>query len=370
MMWRVFPVCTVVSALAGVALTAAGPRIRPRDSVSIKVSQERAAPGGLAQVKIRMTDAKPIITGQARLSLVGLASVEGIALVSPDDDAAGVAVVRGTDIVLSVLSPSGTFGLDSDYPLVTVVGRVPTDASIGETFPVVLHPEALHLVNPAGGSYFAEIDQGQLVSWPSLAIHTVVPGSAVLPAGSTVTISGDDFEPATEIRFGETEASIRHQQFISRTQIDVTVDDVTPMHGMKIEARNPDGSRVTHFSYQRASRSGKSTHSVLKDVVPLFRSRTTRSATLHLGGTSAGIAMQNLNAADVTVQLELLTSAGVSLTAKLTVPSNKFVVRELPEIFHVQLGGDAVVRVASPMPVQVLGISLDSSGVATPRLPS
>ncbi len=370
-MWRVFPVFTLAAVLGAVTMTTARPRTHPRDRVSIKVSQETASPGGLAQMKIRMTDAKPIITGRARLSLVGLASVEGIRLVSPDDDAAGVAVVRGTDIALSVVSPNGTFGMDSDYPLVTIVGRVPIDASIGETFPVVVHPEALRLVGPTGGSYVAEIDQGQLVSWPSLAIYDVVHGSATLPAGSTVSIYGSHFQPETEIRFKESEASVRQVLYLSPTRIDVILDDITPMHGMEIEARNPDGSRVTYFSYQRTSQSGRSTHAVLHDVVPVFRSRTMRQATLQLAGAAVGVALQNLNAADATVQLEWMTSAGVHVaSAKLTVPANKFVVRELQEIFHLQSGADVVVRLGSTTPVQVLGVSVDSTGIAIPRLPS
>jgi hypothetical protein len=369
-MRSVFLVVALVGVLSGVALTGAGPRTRPGNTVSIKVSHETAAPGGVTQLKIRMTDAKPIITGRARLSLSGLASVEGISLVSPGDDAAGVAVVRGTEIVLSVASPNGTFGMDSDYPRVTVVARVPADAFLGQTFPILLHPDAFQLVGPAGASYTADIEQGQLVSWPSLTVHDVVPGSATLSAGSVVAIHGSHFHPDTEIELGETESSVAHVQYVSSTRLDVILDDVTAMHGLEIKARNPDDARVTYFSYQRTSRWGKSDDPVLRDVVPLFRSRTSRDATLKLAGAAMGIALQNLAAHDAAVTVHLLTSAGVPVgVARITVPSNRFVVRELTEVFRTVPGGNLVVRLSSPTPVQVLGISVDSSGAATPRLP-
>jgi hypothetical protein len=366
---RVFLLFAITGVVSSVALAGAGPRTRVR-AVSVKVSHETAPAGGLAQLKIRMTDDKPIITGRARLSLVGLAGVEGISLVSPSDDAAGLAVVRGTDIALTVVSPNGTFGMDSDYPLITVAGRVPADAIIGETFPVVLHPDALQLIAPTGVSYPTDISQGQLMSWPGLAIYDVVPGSATVTARGTVSILGSHFHPATEVRFGETEAAVAHVHYVGPTRLDVTVRDTTSMHGIEIEARTPDDSRVTYFSYQRTSRWGKSAHAVLRDVVPLFLRRTMREATLQLDGATAGVALQNLDTQDATVMLDLLASDGVLVdVARMTIPTNQFVVRDLREVFHARPAGAVTVRLSSTTPVQVLGVSVDASGAATPRLP-
>jgi IPT/TIG domain len=367
------PMCvvlTIACVLSGAVLSGAGPRPRRQATVSIKVSHETAPAGGLAQLKIRMTDAKPIVTGRARVSFVGLAGVEGISLVSPADDAAGVAVVRGTDVTLSVVSPNGTFGTDSDYPLVTVVGRVPADAAVGDTFPVVVHPEAFQLFGPTGAAIAVDISQGQLVSGPALAIYDVAPGSASVAAGSTVAISGSHFHPETEIRFRETEVSVAHVQYVSSTRLNITVGDTTSMHGMEIQARNRDGSRVTHFSYQRTLPAGGSAHPVLRDVVPLFLTRTWHDAQLQLDGAASGLALQNLGAHDAHVTLDMVTAAGVPVAAgRITVPPNHFVVRELTEVFHVKSASNVIVRVSSPTPVQVLGVNVDSSGAATPSLP-
>ena len=350
-------------------ISTANQRTRGTAVVTIRASQEMAPPGGMAQMKIRMTDDEPIITGRASFSFSGMAGIEGISLVSPSDDgAAGIAVVRGTDVALSIVSPNGTLGTVSDYPLITVLCRVPADAPIGATFPFVLDAGSLQLVDPNGVQYVTEVDDGQLVAWPSLTIHEVIPGSATLSGGSRVTILGSNFQPHTEMRFDETE--LAQVLFVSPTRIDVVLPQSTRMHGLEVEARNPDGSRSTFFSYQRTSRAGKAGQSVMRDIVPLFQSRSLQSATLHLSGATTGVALQNLNRTDAVVAAELFNASGArAASTTVTVPSNTFLIRALSELFRVRSFGDAIIRLTSATPVQVLGVSIDSTGAAHPRLP-
>jgi hypothetical protein len=369
-MLRLSPGVTAAVVVAAGAMCAAASDRNDDLSVSVKVSHEAAPPGGMAQMKIRMTNDKPIITGSAKFSFGGFARIDGINIVSPDDDAAGLAIVRGTDVTVSAVSPNGTFGTDSDYPLLTVVGRVPLDAPIGQVFPMVLRQDALRLIDPSGAPYPTEAKSGQLMSWPSVAIHDVVPGSATLPAGSVVSIHGSNFRPDTEIRFNESEMTVAQVRYLSSTRVDVVIGDPTSMHGLEIEARNRDGSRSTYFSYQRTSRAGKSGHTVLRDVVPLFRNRATADATLQLSGAVTGLALQNLDRSDATVFAELSTTSGRGVAAAVvTVPSNQFLVRQLSEIFRVRNVTSGIVRLTSATPVQVLGVSVDSAGAATPVLP-
>ena len=373
-MARLSAVFVVAALLAAEAASNANQRTRsdqrtsPDEGLSVKVSDEMAPPGGLAQIKIRVTDDVPIFTGSARFSFSGIDRIEGISLISPGDDAAGIAVVRGTDVALSFVSPNATLGTNSDYPLVTVLGRVPADASIGASFPLVLDAGSLQLFDPSGVPYVTEEASGELVAWPSVAIHEVIPGSATLSAGSVVTILGSNFEPDTEMRFDETE--VEQVLFVSPTRIDVVVPQSLRMHGLEIEARNRDGSRSTYFSYQRTSRAATAGQSVMRDIVPIFQSRSAQTATLHLSGATTGVALQNLGRTDAVVAAELFTASGARVAAtRVTVPSNTFLVRALSELFRIHSFGDAIVRVTSAMPVQVLGVSIDSTGTVSPRLP-
>jgi hypothetical protein len=183
-----------------------------------------------------------------------------------------------------------------------------------------------------------------------------------------VTILGSNFQRHTEMRFDET--ALAQVLFVSPARIDVVLAQNARMHGLEIEARNPDGWRPTYFSYQRTSRAGKAGQSVLRDIVPIFQSRSAQSATLHLSGATTGVALQNLDRMDAVVAAELFTSSGArAAVATVTVPSNTFLVRELSELFRVRNFGDAIVRVTSATPVQVLGVSIDSTGTASPRVP-
>jgi hypothetical protein len=232
----------------------------------------------------------------------------------------------------------------------------------------VLDADSLQLVDPNGVRYITEVKSGQLVAWPSLTIHEVRPGSATLSGGSLVTILGSNFQPATEIRFDET--ALTQVLFVSPTRMDVVLAQNARMHGLEVEARNPDGSQSTFFSYQRTSRTGKTGQSVMKDIVPIFQSRSAQRSTLYLSGATTGVALQNLERTDAVVVAELFTASGAGVAATtVTLPSNTFLVRELSELFRIRNFGDAIVDLRSATPVQVLGVSIDSTGTASPRLP-
>jgi hypothetical protein len=370
-MLRLSPAVILGVVLAAAAIPNARSRSSAIDQLSVKVSQEIVPPGRMAQIKVRSTVARPIITGSARLSFSRISAIEGISLLSGTDDAAGIAVVSGSSLAVSVVSPTGAFGADDEYPLLAVVARMPIDAPAGFRIDVVLDPGSLRLLDPTGRPYPTEVKPGHMLSGQSVAVHDVIPGSATLPGGSVVTIHGSNFQPRTEVRFkDEGDTELAQVRYISSTRIDVVLADTTRMHGMEIEVKNPDGSRATYFSYQRTTRSGKSRHPVLQAAVPLFRNRTALNATLHLTGVASGVALQNLEPSNATVIAELFTPSGLPVAATtLTVPSNTFVVRELGELFHVHSPAAATVRLSTATPVQVLGVSVDSAGTATPQLP-
>jgi hypothetical protein len=88
--------------------------------LSLKIPDETVPPGGLAQVKLFITEPKPISTGIVPIDVNGVGTVAGIAVTSPERDTVGVALISGSRVSVSVVSSTATFGTDPDYPVLTI----------------------------------------------------------------------------------------------------------------------------------------------------------------------------------------------------------------------------------------------------------
>jgi hypothetical protein len=338
----------------------------PTAALSLRVTDELAPPGAIVQMKIELTEPKPISTGGGHLSFAGFDAVDGVAVLSPQNDTVGVAVVEEGDIAMSFTSRSATFGTLNDYPLVTITGRVPANVPLGAVFPFTLN--SLEFRNAKGKLHAAEVKDGSLTIASVLAIHDVQPGSATLQAGAVVKVLGSGFRPDTKIQFGEADIASTH--FVSASRIDVVLGSRARMHGMRIRAENDDGPRIEYFSYQRAHRAGASVADPYRHVVPVFPNRSALKTVVDLSGHSAGIAVQNIKSADSTVTAELFAPDGTRLAKKMvTLPSHRFLVNEISEFFEVPYQSGHFVRVRATSPVQVMGVSVSESGAASPLLP-
>ena len=153
-------VAILLSLVPGVLCAAGGAKGFP--GVGLSVSSETAPPGATTQVKISVTEPRPILTGGGHLTVDAFDAVFGIAVIAPGQDTYGVALERGTNIALSVLSPSSSFGMNIDYPILTIAGRVPASATIGRTFALTLDPTSFHFVDASGVPYPLETNPGQL----------------------------------------------------------------------------------------------------------------------------------------------------------------------------------------------------------------
>jgi hypothetical protein len=363
-MYRLFRPTVPAAALA---ILAAAPLAAQRQApvVSLKISRESAPPGGMAQVKVFITEPQPITTGGGRLSFDAYDSIEGIALTSPDNDTYGVALVDGATMSLGLVSPSATFGTAPDYPALTVAGFVDPLTPPGTKFPVAF--DSLWLADASGTVYPTEVKAGHLVTQTGLSIHDVKPGSGDLPAGAVVSIFGSSFQPLTTVRFKETKlTAIR---YVGPNQIDVVVAGPVRMHGTEIQMANPDGERVEYFSYQRTRRADASVRPAFATMVPIFPYRETLAAGVSVAGAASGLAVQNLRASSATVTAELFRADGVLLgTRDFTVAPDRYVVQELDELIA-PYGAAATVCVRSATLVQVMGIAVDG-GAARPLIPA
>lgn len=338
--------------------------------VSLSVSKETAPPGGMAQLKVFITEPKPISTGSTAFSFDAYDAIVGIAVMSPAQDTFGVALVRGTTIGISVRSTGSSYGTWVDYPILTIVGHVPSAVPVGTKFPLLVDPAAIQLWDPFGVLYPADVKSGHLVAGTGVAISDVTPGSAMLPAGSVVTITGTNFTPSTNIKFRE--AKLSEVRYVNSGRIDVVLAQALRMHGVQVKAGNPDGSQATYFSYQRTRPASPSADPVLRYAVPLMPPTEVRTALLALPDVSPtstyGLAVQNIEPVDAVATVDLVDPSGfVVKTINLPVPASRFIVRELSEIFGFPPVSTWAVRVTSSTPVQVLGMAADqASGNAAP----
>ena len=90
--------------------------------LGLKVMNEKVPPGGMLQLKLSVTEPKPILKGNQRVRYASafLGPVRGIHLFSPAGDVIGVAVLENGDAQVYFSSPLNSFGTNLDYPVLTI----------------------------------------------------------------------------------------------------------------------------------------------------------------------------------------------------------------------------------------------------------
>lgn len=339
--------------------------------LSVRVADEQIPPGGIIQVKLEITEPKPISTGSGFFDFGGFDDLVGVAVHSTADDAAAVVLVRPQGLAVSLVSPSSSLGLEPDYPILTMAMRVPASTPVGSRRALNLTGATFR--DPSGATYPFEFHAGEALIRPGPAVTAVSPGSATVPAGSTITLEGLGFDADTRVRFNET--SLASVRVISPTLIQAVVDRQTTMHGQGIEVRNGN-NRSTYFSYQRTVPIGSSAHPLMAAVHPAFPARQWTDAMLRFSAAGPavvhGIALQNLGSVGSTVVLELADEArAVSRRTSIVVAPNTRLVRTLADVFAQSCDGRRCsVRVQATSPIQLLGVVGDvTQSAATPLLP-
>lgn len=340
-------------------------------TISLAGSREIAPAGSITQVKVMVTEPQPISTGTGKLTTSAFSSIVGVALGDGLQDTAGVALVNGNNVSVSVQS-GGSFGTSLDYPVLMVAGRITDKALNGFTVPVTL--DGLSFLDPTGTPYVIGSKDGQITFADSIVVSDVIPGSASLNAGDVVSIFGQNFTPRTKVVFNH--ASLAETRYISPTQIDVVLAAPLSMHGQMIKVVDKTYGTDIYFSYQRTyAMQPNSVDPLLQYAMPLAgpTSQTTLGTVAldQPAGTTYGIALQNIGNLDATATIELLDASGATIGANaLLVSSSRYSVRELSELFGAaNVAAAAAVRVTTDNPVEILGIAADeTAGTARPLI--
>jgi hypothetical protein len=216
----------------------------------LRVSNEIAAPGGIAQIKVTLTEPKPIMTGLFDFSGVG--AVAGIAAFSPQNDTTGIAWPTATGLRIAAVSTLSDFGTDLlGYPLLTVTVHVPASAPIGSVIPIHLDPSSLALFDPNGVQYAATVTDGSITVGQVPAVEDVIPGSDVVPALGTIMLLGRNFNKDVSVQVDG--ADIDRVLLVSPSRMDVIIKSPLAMFARQIRLRTKTGNSF-YYAYQRTTR--------------------------------------------------------------------------------------------------------------------
>lgn len=363
--WRV--------ALMAVCLVAGSTALAGAQPLSLHIPDETVAPGGVLQAKIDLTEPRPIQTGGGGMSFSDYQDFLGLAVNSPNGDAAAVGVMRGPTLRLRMVSPTSDIGSSGEYPILATTLRVPATAVPGTRSPLTM--SGAQFTGPGGTPYTFEFKPGVATVGPagSASVIDVTPGSATVPAGGTIVINGIGFEQGTRVRLKE--AAVSNVQVIGTTQIIATVASTVHMHGQEIELEIPSTrQRLVYYSYQRTAPLGRSVDPLLGAVEPAFPRRFWTNALVRFTPATAndalGFALQNEGTVPSQVSLTLVAGATVVGPLSFTMPANARAVRSLAEVFGTSCAAGCALRMTSSQPLHLFGLAGDRAADAVlPVLP-
>lgn len=347
----------------------------PFAGVELTIPNETVPAGGMLQLKVQITEPKPILKGGQKTSFAStfLGTVKGIALFSAAGDAAGTAVLKGGTVQFSLSSPLTSLGTVVDYPVLTVAVPVLSTALAGQKANLRLDKAATWF-DPASQQYPLLVKSGVLTVGGTMSISNIAPGSGVVAPGTKIVISGVGFKPTSVVDINE--AIIATSTYISPNEIDVTLGAALDMTGKRVRIVDSiSNEKVTYYSYQRYTSLGKSTHPLVAATYPLFSTLTYAQAYFKpvlTGSQFAGVSLQNPTASTVTAIMILSASDGTLLGSKtVSIPANNRLTRDLSEVFPGLAVTGTSLQVTASAPIQMLGLLGDDSlGTVDPVIPS
>jgi hypothetical protein len=329
-------------------------------TLTLKVPNEVAPPGGVAQMKFLVTEPTPISSGRPHgfIDSSMFDAVWGIQVFNANGDANGVAIVKIPDVWVSFESTGSVQG--TDYPVMTFALHVKDGAAVGNQSLFTVDPFSLWTIG-AFPAIVKPIPPATVTVGGTISVTNVVPGGGLLPAGSIVKIEGIGFQPRTQVQI--TGIQPGPISVVSANEIDVTLAQPTDMTGKMIHVVNPDGSQDSYFSYLRGIDLGSSNRSILSSAIPIFSQVKHSQATFSpiaapIASQFTGLAMQNPNLTDaqVTVTYQL---GGRSVVSEIAIPSGYRFMREIQDLMGVPAAPGSSIAVTSDQPIQIFGFLVD-----------
>ena len=362
------------AALLAVCVVAGSTARAGAQPLSLHIPDETVAPGGVLQAKIDLTEPRPIQTGGGGMSFADYQDFLGLAVNSPNGDAAAVGVMRGATLRVRMVSPTSDIGSSGEYPILATTLKVPSTAVPGTQSPMTL--TGAQFTGPGGVVYTQDIKPGVATVGPvgSASVIDVTPGSATVPAGGAIVVNGIGFEPGSRVRLKE--AAVSSVEFVDSKTLIVRPATAVHMHGQEIEIEIPSTrQRFVYYSYQRTVPLGRSADPLIGAVEPAFPRQFWTSALVRFTPATAndalGFALQNEGTVPSQVSLTLVAGATAFGPISFTMPANARVARSLPEVFGSTCAAGCALRMTSSQPLHIFGLAGDRAADAVlPILPT
>lgn len=378
----------------------------PAGTIGLKVLDTSVPPGGIFQFQLSNTEPKPIGHGSTRPQ-VPSGPVRGVAVNDPSGKAAGIAVINTsvspTDIKLQLSSPDALLGTDITYPVVTMSMPLSGTLAPGATFPISIDKANTSFFDSSKVYTTIEFAPGTLTIAPagSPYVSDVLPAGGLLPDRTPIKIFGAGFNKDTRVSIEGTTIVPADQTFMNSGEIDVKIcngavaDGATTcpgtgatfqLDGERVRVKDTNSNFVIeYYTYLRADdEPGSSANAQVNLVHPMFSRVTYLSATIPLVVSATqftGLSLQNTNASDSGIKIELLDASNASLANVSfilhglgTATAGKKITRDVIADWFPPPppAGAAKVRVTvtSGPAVQVLGMLGDTStGTIVPVIP-
>ena len=193
---------------------------QPALPMELRIPDEIAVPGGVMQVKLEVTEPRPIFTGGGGWSFSDYDQFLGLAIGSAGGDGAAVGVMRGATLTLRLASPTSSLGVLPDYPILTTTLRVPQLSpafQLGRRSALDLRIDAF--TGPGGTAIPTVTKAGVATVASGASVANVEPGGATVGAGGVITITGTGFEAGTRVTLKGT--ALASVTVVSSTRIDL-----------------------------------------------------------------------------------------------------------------------------------------------------
>lgn len=355
--------CAAASFAASGGSGGGGGGVTAPNAAEVRTLNERVPAGGTVQVKHLLTQPRPITSGGWEMSAYAF-SIDGIAVSSPLGDAIGAGVLRNGKLTLRVVSPNSDFGMNLDYPFLTITMDIPASTAKGSTYTLDLPGGVVQGAD--GPLTMTDPKPGTLTIDGSISIRGVYPGGGLYPAGTVIAVRGDGFVPSTRIN---TKMKTTQAVYVSPHEMRLTLTSPATLDMQPVTAQNPDGSQVTYYSYLRGVPVRLPSTPLLQATEPVFGLATHASAKISASACAANqdlaIAIQNPNPWPVSV---VFTDDSTGATAVETIPSGGRLTDTIAAILGQRV---ATAAISSTSPVQFAGLcTADDVFSVTPFAPS
>ncbi len=350
------------STLAAAILTLAP--VYGQQQIGLRVSEETVPAGSVAQIKVSVTEPKPIIHGEMAMGMDFSFDLLGIALYSSQGTVSGIAYRKPGGLRVRFTDPSATMGMEPDYPVLTLAVRVPEGAPAGMRMPVNLNLDTSRWVGPTGFVYEKHKPRGWVAWVARLAYHNVAPGGGRIGAGETFRILGTGFRPDVRVDIEYVE-DIR-ARYVNGGEIEVTAGTAFDLDGKRIRVRHRDEPDVFYFSYLRGTRRTASRVALLEGSEPIFPMKRALAAIgaypFPRGNQVMGIALQNPNRTEARVTITAL-SRFLQPVATATIPlaAGEELVQAVEELLPEAREPGVFLYVRSTLPFQYVPLAVDTA---------